>query len=155
MWPLNLLPWFLVSPGHHQPWYWLDRRLSQCQWSNPEGYGQNNQFWMTTKHNKGRNLYIILVMKCALLRTREETNGVKKMEGVKLILNGLVPPILTWINFIIPAWISNYIRCKVWIEITYPLPNFNSAATKVWEWRSNFIPHFIGHVITYSCQDLS
>ena len=49
----------------------------------------------------------------------------------------------TWINFIAsqiplaktktseapfyPAWISNYILCKAWDEITYPLPNFNGA----------------------------
>ena len=34
-------------------------------------------------------------------------------------------------------------------EITHPFPNFNGAAVEVWEWLSNFIPHFIMDVITY------
>ena len=33
-------------------------------------------------------------------------------------------------------------------EITYPFPNFNSCTIEVWEWISNFIPHFTGYVIT-------
>ena len=41
----------------------------------------------------------------------------------------------------------------MWDEITYPFPNFNSAAVEVWEWISNFIPHFNGHVNTYPCWD--
>ena len=28
---------------------------------------------------------------------------------------------------------------KVWDEITYALPNFNSYTIEVWEWISNFI----------------
>ena len=32
---------------------------------------------------------------------------------------------------------------KVWDEITYPFPNFNGVTVEVWEWISNFIPHFI------------
>ena len=55
------------------------------------------------------------------------------------------PPLLTWI--------SNCIHYKAWDEITYPFPNFNSATVEVWEWISNFIPHFTGHVITYPCWD--
>ena len=34
-------------------------------------------------------------------------------------------------------------------EITYLFPNFNGATVEVWEWISNFISHFIGHVIVY------
>ena len=30
-------------------------------------------------------------------------------------------------------------------------PNFNGCTVEVWEWISNFIPHFWGHVITYAC----
>ena len=37
----------------------------------------------------------------------------------------------------------------MWDEITYPFSNFNGATVEVWEWRSNFIPYFTGHVITY------
>ena len=39
----------------------------------------------------------------------------------------------------------------VWDEITYPFPNFNGTVFEVWEWISNFIPHFTGHVIAYPC----
>ena len=38
---------------------------------------------------------------------------------------------------------------KVWDEITYPFPNFNCSTVEVWEWISNFIPHFIIDVIIY------
>ena len=51
-----------------------------------------------------------------------------------------------------PPWISNYIHYKMRDEITDPLPNFNNFVVEVWEWISNFIPHFTGHdVITYPC----
>ena len=53
-----------------------------------------------------------------------------------------------------PSWISNNIHYKVWDEITSPFPNFNGATVEVWKWRSNFIPHFTGYVITYPCWDL-
>ena len=42
----------------------------------------------------------------------------------------------------------------MWDEITHPFPNFNGATVEVWEWISNFIPHFTGHVIIHPCQDL-
>ena len=54
----------------------------------------------------------------------------------------------TWFNLNL-AWTNNHILCKMWEEITYLYPNFNS----VWEWISNFIQHFIGHGITYPCWD--
>ena len=38
---------------------------------------------------------------------------------------------------------------KVWDEITYPFPNFNSYTIEVWEWISISISHFIMDVITY------
>ena len=40
---------------------------------------------------------------------------------------------------------------KVWDEITYPFLNFNGCTVEVYEWISNFIPHFIIDVITYPC----
>ena len=43
----------------------------------------------------------------------------------------------------------NYIHYKVWDEIIYPFPNFNSCSVEVWEWKSNFIQHFTGHVVIY------
>ena len=50
---------------------------------------------------------------------------------------------------------SNYIHHKMWDEITYPFPNFNSEAVEVWEWISNFTPPFTWCMITYSCWDWS
>ena len=41
-----------------------------------------------------------------------------------------------------PALIIIYIHYKVWSEITDPSPNFNGATVEVWEWISNFIPHY-------------
>ena len=49
--------------------------------------------------------------------------------------------LLTQIN-LIPAWISKHISSKVCDEITYSFPNFNGATVEVWEWVSNFIPHY-------------
>ena len=37
----------------------------------------------------------------------------------------------------------------MWDKITCPFPNFNGTTVEVWEWVSNFISHFTGHVITY------
>ena len=42
---------------------------------------------------------------------------------------------------------------KLWDEVTYPVLNFNYATIEVKEWKSNFIAHFTGHVITYPCWD--
>ena len=43
---------------------------------------------------------------------------------------------------------------KVWDGIIYPFPNFNGTTVEVWEWISNFIPHFIMDIIAYPCWDL-
>ena len=40
-------------------------------------------------------------------------------------------------------------------ESTFPFPNFNGCTIELWEWISNFIPRFTGHVITYTWWDLS
>ena len=49
--------------------------------------------------------------------------------------------------------IPHYIHFKVWDEIAYPFPNFNGCTVEVWEWISNFIPHFKMDIITYPCWD--
>ena len=41
---------------------------------------------------------------------------------------------------------SNYIHYKVWDKIIYSFPN--GTAIEVWEWVSNLILRFTGHVIT-------
>ena len=42
----------------------------------------------------------------------------------------------------------------MWDKITFPFPNFSGAAVEVWEWKSNFILHFTGHVVTYHHGDV-
>ena len=54
---------------------------------------------------------------------------------------------------LIKAWIDHYIHYKEWDEITYPFSNFNGCTAKIWEWISDFIPHFTGNVITYAYWD--
>ena len=54
---------------------------------------------------------------------------------------------------LIPAWITYHMPGKVCDEITYPFPNFNGCTVEVWEWKTNFIPHFIMDLITYPCWD--
>ena len=54
---------------------------------------------------------------------------------------------------LLPPWINNYIHYNVRNEINNPIPNFNGCTVEVWEWISNFIPHFT--VITYPCWDYS
>ena len=66
------------------------------------------------------------------------------------ITKKLGPTLLT----LIPPWISDHIPSKVWVEITYPFPNFNGTTVEVSEWISNFIPYFITDVITYPCCNL-
>ena len=40
--------------------------------------------------------------------------------------------------------------CEMWDEITHQFPNFNGFTVEVWEWISNFIPHFVMGVIMQS-----
>ena len=42
----------------------------------------------------------------------------------------------------VSPWLSNQMPSKVWVEIIYPFSNFNGSTIEVWEWLSNFIPHF-------------
>ena len=52
---------------------------------------------------------------------------------------------------LIPAWICNHMLSKMWDDITYPFSNFNGANIEIWEWISDFIPHFIMDLITCPC----
>ena len=47
------------------------------------------------------------------------------------------------------VWISNFISHEIWDEINHPFSNFNGAAVAVWEWISNFMPHFTGSMTAY------
>ena len=51
---------------------------------------------------------------------------------------------------LIPAWICNHMSSNMWDEITHPFPYFNGTSIEIWEWKSNFISHFIMDSIIYS-----
>ena len=53
----------------------------------------------------------------------------------------------------IPVCIGDHMPNRVWDEITYPFPNFDSCTVEVEEWVSNFVPYFIMDVITFPCWD--
>ena len=50
---------------------------------------------------------------------------------------------------LIPARIINHMPRKVLDEINYAFLNFNGCTVEVYEWITNFIPHFIMDVFTY------
>ena len=54
---------------------------------------------------------------------------------------------------LITVGINNHMPSKVWNEITHQFLNFNGCTVKVYEWISNFIPHFVMDAITYPCWD--
>ena len=51
---------------------------------------------------------------------------------------------------LITASLSNYIIYNVWDEFIDSFPIVNGEAVEIWEWVSNFLLHFTGHVITYA-----
>ena len=66
-----------------------------------------------------------------------------------------------------PWWRSSYLslslslslsllhssKIKWWNHLS--TPKFNGYTVQLWEWTSNFIPHLIGHVLTYTCWNQS
>ena len=50
---------------------------------------------------------------------------------------------------LVPAWISNHIRYKMWNAIIYSFANLSGADVEVWEWVSNSPQLLVGHMITY------
>ena len=51
--------------------------------------------------------------------------------------------------------ISNHMPSKLQDVFAYPIPSFNGFTIEIWDWISNFIPHFIMDIITYSYCDYS
>ena len=43
----------------------------------------------------------------------------------------------------------DHMASKLWDEITYPFPNFIGCTIDIWEWKSNFIPHFTMYRCNY------
>ena len=50
-------------------------RLSQCQWSKPDGYGKISQCITTTKHSKAKTVYIFLRIYCIYLIFRDKKDN--------------------------------------------------------------------------------
>ena len=105
--------------------------------------------------NKRDNLNILAtyVLKCTQVSHCELIHNDSKRDFIYLcILFGATMRTHSCVNitdhwfhapfFLISAWISNHMHDKVWDEITSPFPNFNGVTVEVWEWRSNFVPHF-------------
>ena len=65
----------------------------------------------------------------------------------------LLGPLYLHVITLILARFSNYINGKMWPKVMLPFPNFTDATVEVWEWISNFIPHFTGYVIIHPCWD--
>ena len=38
---------------------------------------------------------------------------------------------------------------EVWDKINFPFPNYNDCSVEVWEYKSDFILHFIIDVVIY------
>ena len=53
------------------------------------------------------------------------------------------------------VWVHGCVCAYVCTTLRYYLLNFNGWTVEVWEWISNFTPHFIMDVIGYPCWDQS
>ena len=70
-----------------------------------------------------------------------------KESSLYLVLRYIVFSDITTMSFSSLRWMNcNHIPSKMWDDITCPFPNFIGAT-------SNFDPHFIMDVITFSCWD--
>ena len=90
------------------------------------------------------------VINCEYFWVKENDGGISRVHctGFKEQTCKLVLYHQYRLTFIQP-WIRDSINYKVWDETTYPVSIVNSATVDVWEWISNIISHFNGHVITY------
>ena len=82
-------------------------------------------------------------------RAREMHNITSRNDKIAAHLDSLLCLFYSRGLALMPAWISNHMSSKVWDGITYHFPNFSGCTVEVWQWISNFIPHFIMGVITY------
>ena len=95
------------------------------------------------RFSKGKCKCHISIIINLFMAEQNLNKGTKRLQLASLCL-------LTWINLIL-IWISNissHMLNKVWDKITYPFQNFNGTAVEVWDWTSNFAPHFMFDVIT-------
>ena len=105
--------------------------------------------WHKVKYHNGNSILLSMISSI----TCHPQYGFVQINDTKIraSIMGTTGPFYLHGLILIPTLISNYTHYKVWDEFTYPFPNFNGSTVEVWLWRSNFIPHLTGYVITYLC----
>ena len=88
--------------------------------SNAENVSILCSSWRKSELNQAIQNNRIWPCPAAILHVRNQTNF-PRYQG---------PLLVTWFN-LIPQWMYNYIRYKVWDRITYPFPNFNGTTVEV------------------------
>ena len=81
-----------------------------------------------------------------------QKNGQNAADDIVFILTNMHWN-LFWRYNQIRQWYFREELCTKWWKIIYPFPNVNGGAVEDWEWMSNSITQFTGHVITYPCWD--
>ena len=127
------------------------RESSVTSWLTPYLHGRHGCPWVP-EHRRwtgpsclGENVpFLPLCFNSSVLSPRNMVGGLFGAPFTDIVL--------TWI----PAWISNPKPGNMWDDITSTntFPNFNECTVEVWEWISNFIPHFVMHVFAYPCWKL-
>ena len=133
----SIIWWFVISEFH--PSIWMDGRSSISSVSVVTLNDLDKNDWHQTTKKYSKN------------HVQNDTCCLAAITGTTILI--------TWGSFyqhgltLISAWISNYIHYKVWDGIIYPFRNFNGCTVEVWEWISNFIPHFTRYVNIYPFWD--
>ena len=74
-------------------------RLSQCQWSKPDGYGKISQCITTTKHSKAKTVCIFLGIYCIGSGNGLLLGGTKPFPEPRLTYHQWIPVTNTWGQF--------------------------------------------------------
>ena len=105
----------------------------QDQWLNPEEYGPGTA--------PGSQIWVF--------KSRETVNN----HGIAILTVQIFNVLYCWGSFychgltLIPAWISNHMPNEAWDAFAYPFQNLNGCAIEIWQWISDFSPHFIMDII--------
>ena len=97
------------------------------------------------------NIYSTYNMFSSVKRLKSYCSKCIRMCSFRGLFKVFMVPVYSYALRLIPSLISNHMLSEVWDKIAYPFPNFNRVTLEVWEWISDFIPHLIKDVITYSC----
>ena len=67
-------------------------------------------------------------------QTDRQTDGLNQSYSCLVAAKNIWRSLLQNGSTLIWAWISNHMSSKVWVEIVYSFPNFNSTTVEVWDW---------------------